>query len=135
MRFALVLLAFVPGCYESHVRVEPDRCAPDGTHTVIQRVVDASPGCGMIGEVGALAVTLPPVADDIFLGADDPSVTPIEPCLWAAHAETLIPDASSVTDGTIDTRDGTLRGTFHVSFSGIAGVVCELTLEWEETGP
>lgn len=131
MRALLLSLLVIPGCYESHVRVDPERCAPDGAYTVVQTVTGAAPGCGVLGRVGELVVAIPPTPAT-FVGATTVDFTPLGPCTWAVHTETLIPDASSVVDGTIDWSDGTVRGSFEVTFSGFAGPVCSATLEWEE---
>lgn len=132
--FVLAMLSMLtPGCYDSHVRVDPDRCASVGTHTVRQSIVTADPGCGMIGSVGSLPVTIPP-SESTFMGAGDVEIVMTGPCTWSVHAETLIPDLSSVVDGTIDTSDGTVRGSFSIESTGFTGVTCHTTLAWSE-GP
>jgi hypothetical protein len=128
---AISVLALAPGCYDSHVRVDPSRCAPLGTHTVTQTIIASDPGCGMVGPVGTLPVTIP-LTEATFMGAGDVEVVMTGPCTWTVHAETLIPDFSSELDGTVDTSDGTVRGSFSISVSGFTGMVCRSQLTWSE---
>lgn len=131
---ATTLALALAGCYASHARevsVDPDACAPLGRHTVVQRVTRATAGCGMIGGVGDLDVSIPPT-EDTFRGAGAIDIAMTGPCRWDVHAESAIPDFSSVVDGTIDTSDGTVRGTFDVVVVGLAGTPCETTMEWTE---
>lgn len=124
----------VAGCYASHARevpVDPDACAPVGRHTVAERVTRTTAGCGMVGSIGDLDVSIPPT-EATFRGAGAIDIVMTGPCRWDVHAESAIPDLSSVLDGTIDTSDGTVRGTFDVVVVGIAGTSCESTLEWTE---
>ena len=85
----------------------------------------------MIGTTGDLDVSIPPT-EDTFMGAGRVEITPSGRCRWDVHAETAIPDFSSTLDGTIDTSDGSVRGTFTVTVVGIAGTPCTAAIEWSE---